>query len=93
MFVLSLNPDLYQIVIFFFVNYRTKIDWLMPAVIQADRLVTGIAKLYHDGDKSRKLPKHRWPILSSRAIYGPGKDLSKVMTKKATEGVRLPFLL
>ena len=74
-------------------NSRTKIDWLMPTVIKADKLVTGIAQLYHDGDKSHNLPKHRWPILSYRATYGPGKDLSKVMAKKTTEGVRLPFLL
>ena len=76
-----------------FPNFRTKIDWLMPTVIKADKLVNGIAQLYHDGDKSHNLPKHRWPILSHRATYSPGKDLSKVMTKKSTEGVCLPFLL
>ena len=65
----------------------------MPTVIKADKLVTGIAQLYHDGDKSHNLPNHRWPILSYRAKYSPGKDLSKVMTKKSTEGVWLPFLL
>jgi hypothetical protein len=76
-----------------FPNFRTKIDWLMPTVIKAVKLVTGIAQLYHDGNKSHNLPKHRWPILSHRATYGPGKDLSKVMAKKTAEGVRLPFLL
>ena len=42
-----------------FPNFRTKIDWLMPTVIKADKLVNGIAQLYHDGDKSHNLPKHR----------------------------------
>ena len=65
----------------------------MPPVIQSDKLVTGIAQLYHDGDESHNLPKHCWPILSSRATYGPGKDWSKVMARKTSEGVRLPFPL
>jgi hypothetical protein len=26
-------------------KFRTKIDWLMPTVIKADKLVTGIAQL------------------------------------------------
>ena len=72
-------------------NSRIKIDWLIPTVIKADKLVTGIAQLYHDRDKSHNLPKHCWPILSYRDTYGPRKDLSKVMTKKTLEGVR--FLL
>jgi hypothetical protein len=61
---------------------RTKIDWLMPNVLQADKIVGGIAKVYHDGDKSRDLKKHRWPIL------GPTSKMSKVMTRKTNEEPR-----
>lgn len=65
----------------------------MPTVIMADKVVTGIAKTYLEGDEAHNLPKHRWPILGSRVTYGSGKDWSKVMKKKTTAGVRLPFLI
>lgn len=76
-----------------FVFYRTKIDWLMPNMLQADKIVEGIAKVYHDGDTNRNLRKHRWPILSSRVSYGSGKNLSKVMERKNIEEARLSFLI
>jgi hypothetical protein len=47
----------------------------MPNVLQADKIVGGIAKVYHDGDKSRDLKKHRWPIL------GATSKMSKVKGK------------
>jgi hypothetical protein len=65
----------------------------MPGVLKADKIVEGVAKVYHEGDKGRKLPKHRWPILSSRVTYGPGTNLSKVMKRQSDEEVRLPFLI
>ena len=64
----------------------------MPTVIQADKVVAGVAKLYTNSDTSHKLPRHRLPIMSAKATYGHGKDFGKVIIRKTTEAVRLPFL-
>ena len=53
----------------FFLCLRTKIDWLMPNLLQTDKIVEGIAKIYHDGDKSKNLKKHRWPIMSTFIFF------------------------
>lgn len=81
------------LIIILSVNSRTKIDWLIPEVQQADRVVTGAANLYLDGDKTQRLPKHRLPILGAKATYGSGKDFGKVLARKTAEPVRLSFLL
>lgn len=82
----------HQIHLLIVLCFRTKIDWLMPTVIQADKVVTGVAKLYINGDKIHRLPRHRWPILSAKTTFGYGKDVGKVITRKTNETVRLPFL-
>ena len=74
-----------------FLCLRTKIDWLMPNLLQTDKIVEGIAKIYHDGDKSKNLKKHRWPIMNSRPRASSG--LSKVMYRKSNEEARLSFLV
>ena len=75
-----------------FAFFRTKIDWLCPDVQQADKIVTGAANIYLDGEKARKLPKHRWPVLGAKATFGSSKDFGKVLGRKNAEAVRLPFL-
>ena len=73
--------------------FRTKIDWLMPTIIQADKIVAGVANIYVKGDSSHKLPRHRWPILSAKATSSQGRECSKVILRKNKETTRLPFLL
>ena len=52
----------------------------------------GAANIYLDGEKARKLPKHRWPVLGAKATFGSSKDFGKVLGRKNAEAVRLPFL-
>ena len=66
-------------------------DWLMPNLLQTDKIVEGIAKIYHDGDKSKNLKKHRWLIMNSKPRASSG--LSKVMYRKSNEEARLSFLV
>ena len=73
--------------------FRTKIDWLMPTIIQANKIVAGVANIYIKGDSSRKLPRHRWPILGAKATFSQGKDYGKVISRKKNKTARLPFLL
>ena len=72
--------------------FKTKIDWLMPTIIQADKIVAGVANIYVKGDSSHKLPRHRWPILSAKATSSQGKDCCKVILRKKNETTQLPFL-
>ena len=74
-----------------FLCLRTKIDWLMPNLLQTDKIVEGIAKIYHDGDKSKNRKKHRWPIMNSKPRASSG--LSKVIYRKSNEEARLSFLV
>ena len=46
----------------------------MPTVIQADKVVAGVAMLSNKGDTSHKLPRHCWPIVSAKATYGQRED-------------------
>lgn len=57
---------------------------------KADRAVREIAKIYLDGDKQAKLPKHSFPILGDRAKY---KREGKVMSRLQHEDGRLSFLV
>ena len=74
-----------------YVCFITKIDWLCPEAQQADKIVNGTANLYLNGDKARKLPQHRWPVLCGG--FGSNKEYGKVLRRKKSEPVRLPFLI
>jgi hypothetical protein len=65
----------------------------MPTVIQADKIVVGVADLYIKGDSSHKLPRHRWPVMSAKAKFSHGKDFGKVISRKQSDAVRLLFLV
>ena len=40
----------------------TKLDWCLPSIIQCEKALSGMAKLYIEGDKSLGLKKHFIPI-------------------------------
>ena len=71
---------------------RTKLEWAMPPLIQADKFVHETAKIYIEGDKEHKLKSHQWPII------GDGKSsksykVSKVIDRLSSSEAYLPFLL
>ena len=44
---------------------RTKVDWCCPSVLQCERSLTEMAKLYIDGDKSMGLQRHHIPVFKT----------------------------
>ena len=71
---------------------RTKLEWTVPPLIQADKFVRETAKIYIEGDKKHKLKSHQWPII------GDGKSsksykVSKVIDRLSSSEAYLPFLL
>ena len=48
------------------ISLRTKLEWSLPPVIQAKKVVEGTARIYLDGDKSKEYPSHKWPIIGDR---------------------------
>ena len=74
----------------YFLFYRAKLDWCMPPILQGTRACKEIAKLYLEGDKDASVRKHALPILGDRATYARE---GKVLKRKRTEDVTLPFLL
>ena len=71
---------------------RTKLEWTVPPLIQADKFVHETAKIYIKGDKEHKLKSRQWPII------GDGKSsksykVSKVIDRLSSSAAYLPFLL
>ena len=50
---------------------RTKLEWLLPPVIQADKLVHGTAHVYLNGDKLKSYQGHKWPTIGDRRHKKP----------------------
>jgi hypothetical protein len=40
---------------------RTKLDWCLPSIIQCEKALSGMAKLYIEGDKSLGLKNTSFP--------------------------------
>ena len=72
---------------------RSRIDWCLPAVLQCEKPVKEIAKLYLTGDEEPKLKKYNIPIFRNRQTIKNHTEVSKVLTKISTSKRRLPFLL
>ena len=69
---------------------RTKLEWSIPPVIQADSLVQETAKMYISGDKKKGYPAHKWPIIGDvQKRY----RVSKVVDRMAAEHAQLPYLV
>ncbi len=60
---------------------RTKLEWLLPPVIQADKLVPGAAQVYLNGDKFKNYQGHKWPT----------KDPFTVQSIMEREGIIFQF--
>ena len=56
---------------------RAKVDWCCPSVLQCERSLTEMAKLYIDGDKSMGLQRHHIPVFKTKQ----STDLSKVLKR------------
>ena len=72
---------------------RSSIDWCLPAVLQCEKPIKEIAKLYLTGDEEQKLKKHNIPIFRNRQTIKNHTEMSKVLTRISTTKPRLPFLL
>ena len=70
---------------------RTKLEWLLPPVIQADKLVHGTAHVYLNGDKLKSYQGHKWPTIGDRRHKKPYAT-SKVVDRIANSETSLPFL-
>ena len=59
---------------------RSKLEWSLPSILQAKRLVSQTAEVYISGKKERDLKSHNWPIIGSK--HGPKKHtISKVIDR------------
>ena len=70
-------------------SLRAKLDWSLPNVLQSEKMVREVAKLYLKGSKEHGLKKHSLPII------GDGKKKythSKVLDRMESENGRIPFL-
>ncbi|MCP4801188.1 MAG: hypothetical protein GY893_14695 [bacterium] len=71
---------------------RTKLEWSIPPVIQADRVISGTADVYLNGDKSRSFKSHKWPTIGD-GNKGKRYKVSKVVDRIESEEPSLPFLI
>eukprot|EP00794_Sanderia_malayensis_P006285 gene6284-7008_t len=70
---------------------RTKLEWSIPPVIQAERIISGTASVYLNGDKSRSFKSHKWPTIGDGS-KGKRYKISKVVDRIKSEELSLPFL-
>ncbi len=59
---------------------RTKLEWLLPPVIQADKLVDGASQVYLNRDKFKNYQGHKWPTIGDRRhkkTYGTSKVVDR----------------
>ena len=73
----------------YYFDFRTKLDWSLPKIPQANRAVKEIANIYLEGAAEHDLPKHAVPILGDRARY---RMESKVIKRNRLADARLNFL-
>ena len=71
---------------------RKKLEWSIPPVIQAERVIGGTADVYLNGDKSRSLKSHKWPTIGDGKT-GKKYKVSKVVDRIESEEPSLPFLI
>ena len=69
---------------------RTKLVWCLPSVLQCERALNEIAKLYIEGDKTLGLKIHFVPIYKDARSM---KTHSIVMERLIKTPARLPFLV
>ena len=69
---------------------RTKLDWCLPSIIQCENALSGMAKIYIDGDKSLGLKRHFIPVYKDARS---ARDKSLVMERLCKTPARLPFLV
>lgn len=72
---------------------RSIIDWCLPAVLQCERRIKEIAKIFIEGDRKKGLKKHQIPVYQNRQTMKYANAMPKVLTRIATSQPRLPFLL
>ena len=68
----------------------TKVDWCLPSVLQCEKALSAMAKLYIEGDKSLGLKKHFIPVYKDTRS---DRDNSIVMERLIRTPARLPFLV
>lgn len=70
---------------------RTKLEWSITPVIQADRVISGTADVYLKGHKSRSFKSHKWPTIGD-GNKGRRYKVSKVVDRIESEDALLLFL-
>eukprot|EP00794_Sanderia_malayensis_P013290 gene13289-biopygen10600 len=71
------------------VSLRTKLDWSLPNVMQADKMVKEVAAIYIKGDSSKGLKMHRLPVIGDhKSVIAKSKVVQKLQAAQS----RLPFL-
>lgn len=68
---------------------RAKVDWCFPSILQCERSLTEMAKLYIDGSKSLGLQRHHIPVFKTKQ----STDLSKVLKRLSISNPKLPYLV
>ncbi len=70
-------------------SLRTKLDWCLPSVLNADRLVEQVSKLYLDGDKKKGLKPHMMPVIGDKCVFTRSKVLQRIRNSES----KLQYLL
>ena len=69
---------------------RTKLDWCLPSLIQCEKALSAMAKLYIEGDKSLGLKRHFIPVYKDARS---NRDKSVVMERLTQKPAWLSFLV
>jgi hypothetical protein len=68
---------------------RAKVDWCFPPILQCERVLTEIAKIYINGDKTLGIKRHHIPVFKAKS----STDLSKVLKRLSVTPAKLLYLL
>ena len=69
-------------------SLRAKLDWSLPNLLQCERMIKDVSRLYLHGDKKNGLKKHALPTLGDKNPY----KRSKVSDRLEQNKEKLPFL-
>ena len=72
---------------------RAKVDWCYPPVVQCERALDEMAKLYLNGDESVGVKKHHVPVYKDKKSLKKARDVSVVLSRIKSTHTGLPFLL
>ena len=68
---------------------RAKVDWCFPPILQCEKALLEMTKLYINGDSTLGLKRHHIPVYKSKQSSGTSIVLERISSASAP----LPFLV